>query len=41
MLLKVVNYQPFKRHKKEYDNLEYFHTVMSNGMEISGTEYRQ
>jgi sulfur-oxidizing protein SoxA len=38
---KQVRAKPFKRHKKEYDNLEYFHTVMSNGMEISGTEYRQ
>lgn len=38
---KQVRAKPFKRHKSEYDNLEYFHTIMSNGMEISGTEYRQ
>ncbi|SMN12171.1 sulfur oxidation protein SoxA [uncultured Candidatus Thioglobus sp.] len=38
---KQVRAKPFKRHKAEYNNLEFFHTVMSNGMEISGTEYRE
>ncbi len=38
---KQVRAKPFKVHKDEYTNLEFFHTVMSNGMEISGTEYRQ
>ncbi len=38
---KQVRAQPFKRQKGEYNNLEFFHTVMSNGMEVSGTEYRQ
>jgi sulfur-oxidizing protein SoxA len=38
---KQVRAKPFKRHKSQYDNLEFFHTAMSNGMEISGTEYRE
>ncbi|AYQ56204.1 sulfur oxidation protein SoxA [Bathymodiolus thermophilus thioautotrophic gill symbiont] len=38
---KQVRAQPFKRQKDAYSNLEYFHTIMSNGMEISGTEYRE
>lgn len=38
---KQVRAKPFKRQKSEYNNLEYFHTVMSNGMKISGTEYRE
>ncbi len=38
---KQVRAKPFKRQKSEYSNLEYFHTVMSNGMKISGTEYRE
>jgi sulfur-oxidizing protein SoxA len=38
---KQVRAQPFKRQKDVYNNLEYFHTIMSNGMEISGTEYRE
>ncbi|SMN00010.1 sulfur oxidation protein SoxA [uncultured Candidatus Thioglobus sp.] len=38
---KQVRAKPFKRQKNEYSNLEFFHTVMSNGMEISGTEYRE
>ncbi|SMN01633.1 sulfur oxidation protein SoxA [uncultured Candidatus Thioglobus sp.] len=38
---KQVRAKPFKRQKDEYSNLEFFHTVMSNGMEISGTEYRE
>jgi sulfur-oxidizing protein SoxA len=38
---KQVRAQPFKRQKYVYNNLEYFHTIMSNGMEISGTEYRE
>jgi len=38
---KQVRAKPRKRHQDEYTNLEYFHTVMSNGMEISGTEYRE
>jgi len=36
-----VRAKPFKAQGKEYTNLEYFLTAMSNGMEISGTEYRQ
>ena len=38
---KQVRAKPFKRHKSEYTNLEVFLTAMSNGMEISGTEYRE
>lgn len=38
---KQVRAQPFKRQKQVYNNLEFFHTIMSNGMEISGTEYRR
>lgn len=38
---KQVRAQPFKRQKDEYNNLEFFHTAMNNGMEISGTEYRE
>jgi sulfur-oxidizing protein SoxA len=38
---KQVRAKPFKRHKSEYDNLEFFHTAMSNGMEITTTEYRE
>ncbi|RUM81833.1 MAG: sulfur oxidation c-type cytochrome SoxA [Candidatus Thioglobus sp.] len=38
---KQVRAKPFKRHKAEYTNLEVFLTAMSNGMEISGTEYRE
>lgn len=38
---KQVRAKPFKAQKGEYDALEYFHTAMSNGMEISGTEYRE
>lgn len=38
---KQVRAKPRKRHKSEYTNLEVFHTAMSNGMEISGTAYRE
>jgi sulfur-oxidizing protein SoxA len=38
---KMVRAKPFKAQKSEYTNLEYFLTSMSNGMEISGTEYRE
>ncbi len=38
---KQVRAKPFKRHKSEYNNLEFFHTIMSNGMKISGIEYRR
>jgi sulfur-oxidizing protein SoxA len=38
---KQVRAKPFKAQKDEYTNLEFFHTAMSNGMEFSGTEYRQ
>lgn len=38
---KQVRAKPFKAQKREYNNLEYFHTAMSNGMKISGTEYRE
>jgi sulfur-oxidizing protein SoxA len=37
----MVRAKPFKAQKSEYTNLEYFLTSMSNGMEISGTEYRE
>ncbi|KAA0445402.1 MAG: sulfur oxidation c-type cytochrome SoxA [Candidatus Thioglobus sp.] len=38
---KQVRAQPFKRQKDQYNNLEFFHTVMNNGMKISGVEYRE
>lgn len=38
---KQVRAKPRKRQKATYSNLEYFHTAMSNGMKISGTEYRE
>ena len=38
---KQVRAKPFKRHKAEYTNLEVFLTAMSNGLEISGSEYRE
>jgi len=38
---KQVRAQPFKAQRSEYDNLEYFHTAMSNGTPITGTEYRK
>lgn len=38
---KQVRAKPFKAQKREYNNLEFFHTAMSNGMKISGTEYRE
>jgi sulfur-oxidizing protein SoxA len=38
---KQVRAKPFKTQKDEYTNLEFFHTAMSNGLEFSGTEYRQ
>ncbi len=38
---KQVRAKPRKRQKDAYTNLEYFHTAMSNGLEISGTEYRE
>jgi len=38
---KQVRAKPRKRQKAAYTNLEVFHTAMSNGMEISGTAYRE
>ena len=38
---KQVRAKPRRRQASVYNNLEYFHTAMSNGMEISGTEYRE
>ncbi|TEU20344.1 MAG: sulfur oxidation c-type cytochrome SoxA [Gammaproteobacteria bacterium] len=38
---KQVRSKPRKRQKAQYTNLEVFHTAMSNGLEISGTEYRE
>jgi sulfur-oxidizing protein SoxA len=38
---KQVRAQPLKAQRKTYDNLEFFHTAMSNGTPITGTEYRQ
>ena len=38
---KQVRSKPRKRQKAQYTNLEVFHTAMSNGMEISGTAYRE
>ena len=38
---KQVRAKPRKRQKAQYTNLEVFHTAMSNGMEISGTAYRE
>ena len=38
---KQVRAKPRKRQKAQYTNLEVFHTSMSNGLKISGTEYRE
>jgi len=38
---KQVRAVPEKAQKPTYDNLEYFHTSMSNGMQYVGTEYRE
>ncbi len=38
---KQVRAKPFKTQKKEYNNLEYFLTAMSNGMTYNGTAYRE
>jgi sulfur-oxidizing protein SoxA len=38
---KQVRAQPFKAQRSEYNNLEFFHTAMSNGTPITGTEYRK
>ncbi len=38
---KQVRAKPFKAQKKEYNNLEYFLTAMSNGMTYNGTSYRE
>ncbi len=38
---KQVRAKPRKRQRDAYNNLEFFHTAMSNGLEISGTEYRE
>lgn len=36
-----VRAKPFKVHGKEYNNLEYFHASMSNGMKIEAPDYRE
>ncbi len=36
-----VRAKPFKTQGREYSNLEFFHAAMSNGLEITGTEYRR
>ncbi len=38
---KQVRAQPFKPQSKEYRNLEYFHTFMSNGIEVNGPGARK
>jgi sulfur-oxidizing protein SoxA len=38
---KQVRATPAKAQQPEYNNLEYFHTSMSNGMQYVGTEYRE
>jgi sulfur-oxidizing protein SoxA len=38
---KMVRAKPKKAQKAEYNNLEYYLTSMSNGMEWSGTQYRE
>lgn len=38
---KQVRAQPLKAQRETYNNLEFFHTAMSNGTPITGTEYRQ
>lgn len=38
---KQVRAQPAKTQGKEYTNLEFFHTSMSNGMDYVGPEYRE
>ena len=38
---KQVRAKPLKAQRKTYNNLEFFHTAMSNGTPITGTEYRQ
>ena len=38
---KQVRAQPLKAQRETYNNLELFHTAMSNGTPITGTEYRQ
>ena len=36
-----VRAKPFKTHGTEYNNLEYFHQSMSNGMVIDAPDYRE
>ncbi len=38
---KQVRAKPFKAQKDEYNALEYFHTYMSNGLEVNGPALRQ
>lgn len=38
---KQVRAKPFKAQSREYRNLEYFHTYMSNGLEFNGPAYRK
>ena len=38
---KQVRAKPFKAQKAEYNALEYFHTYMSNGLEVNGPGLRQ
>lgn len=38
---KQVRAKPFKAQGKEYNNLEYFHASMSNGLKIDAPDYRE
>jgi sulfur-oxidizing protein SoxA len=38
---KSIRAQPLKVQRDEYDNLEFFHAAMNNGVPITGTEYRK
>jgi sulfur-oxidizing protein SoxA len=38
---KQVRAKPFKPQSEEYNNLEYFHTYMSNGLEVNGPGARK
>lgn len=38
---KQVRAKPFKAQSEEYNNLEFFHTSMSNGLEYNGPAYRK
>jgi sulfur-oxidizing protein SoxA len=38
---KQVRFKPYKPQSEEYRNLEYFHTYMSNGLELNGPGARK